>query len=68
MCVFSFMPWKSYLIILIMMAMGVTLRHSAIPKHYLAILYTCIGLALILSSMRYMRAFLKEVRGGNEPI
>ena len=58
-CVFSFMSWKSYLIVAVMVVMGVTLRRSPIPKHYLAILYTGIGLALILSSVRYMRIFLR---------
>jgi hypothetical protein len=61
-CLFSFMPWKSYLIIPIMIAMGAILRHSAIPKHYLAILYTGIGLALVLSSGRYARVFLREIK------
>ena len=58
-CVFSFMPWKSYLIIPAMITLGIVLRHSAIPKHYLAILYIGIGLALTLSSMRYIRYFSK---------
>lgn len=61
-CLFSFIPWKSYIIIVIMITMGVILRHSAIPKHYLAILYIGIGLALILSSIRYLRAFVREIR------
>jgi len=61
-CIFSFMPWKSYLIIPVMIAMGIILRHSPVPKEYLAILYTGIGLALILSSVRYVRVFLKEIR------
>jgi len=61
-CLFSFMPWKSYLIIVVMMTMGAILRHSMIPKQYLAILYTAIGLALILSSVRYMRIFFREIR------
>lgn len=59
-CVFSFMPWKSYLIIPVMITLGIILRHSAVPKHYLAILYIAIGLALLLSSVRYMRYFFKE--------
>jgi len=59
-CLFSFVPWRSYLIIIVMIAMGITLRHSAIPKEYLSILYIGIGLALILSSIRYMRIFLKR--------
>ena len=61
-CLFSFMPWKSYLIIVVMITMGAILRHSMIPKQYLAILYTAIGLALILSSVRYMRIFFREIR------
>lgn len=61
-CLFSFVPWRSYLIIIVMIAMGITLRHSAIPKEYLSILYIGIGLALILSSIRYMRIFLKRAR------
>ena len=60
-CVFSFMSWKSYVIILVMITLGTILRHSSIPKAYLSILYTGIGLALILSSVRYLRLFLKEV-------
>ncbi|MEJ2054484.1 MAG: hypothetical protein P8X42_11240 [Calditrichaceae bacterium] len=59
-CLFSFVPWKSYLIIIIMIAMGITLRHSAIPKKYLAIMYIGIGLALFLSSIRYLKIFTRE--------
>jgi hypothetical protein len=61
-CLFAFIPWKSYLIIGMMIAMGSVLRHSSIPKHYLAILYIGIGLALILSSIRYLRIFFREIR------
>ncbi len=61
-CLFSFISWKSYLLIMVMVAMGVGLRHSALPKQYLAILYIAIGLALILSSVRYMRFFYRNVR------
>ncbi len=64
-CIFAFQPWKSYLIILMMIAMGIGLRHSPIPKPYLSILYIGIGMALILSSIRYLRTFLK-VTYGNE--
>ncbi len=60
-CIFSFMPWKSYLIIPVMITLGIILRHSSMPKQYLAVLYICIGLALVLSSVRYIRYFLKEL-------
>ena len=56
-CVFSFMAWRSYIIVLIMVSMGIGLRHSAIPKQYLSILYNGIGLALFLSGIRYFRFF-----------
>lgn len=59
-CVFSFISWKSYLIIIIMVAMGITLRHSSIPKQYLSVLYLGIGLALFLSSIRYFRNLLSQ--------
>ena len=54
-CLFSFISWKSYIIIIVMITMGFLLRHSPIPKPMLSVLYTGIGLALILSSVRYMR-------------
>jgi hypothetical protein len=61
-CLFAFITWKSYLIILVMVLMGYLLRHSPIPNKYLAIIYSGIGLALILSSIRYIRAFFRELR------
>lgn len=54
-CAFSFLTWKSYLIVAIMVTMGIMLRHSTIPKQYLSVLYLGIGVALILSSVRYFR-------------
>jgi hypothetical protein len=59
-CIFSFISWKSYLIIIIMITMGITLRHSAIPKQYLSIIYLGIGLALFFSSIRYFRNILLQ--------
>jgi len=63
-CIFSFMPLKSYLLIVVMMLMGFLLRHSALPKLYLSILYIGIGTALILSSVRYLRYLVLEWRKG----
>jgi hypothetical protein len=59
-CVFYFMPWRSYLTVAVMVTLGVGLRHSPIPKQYLAILYVGIGLGLILSSVRYFRVLLRQ--------
>jgi hypothetical protein len=57
-CLFSFMTWKSYVIVLIMISMGIALRHSALPKRYLSILYNGLGLALFLSGIRYLKFFV----------
>ena len=61
-CAFAFMSWKSYLIVIFMMMLGITLRHSSMPKEYLSIIYTGIGTALILSSLIYFRLFLKNIK------
>ncbi|WP_300673651.1 hypothetical protein [Desulfoluna sp.] len=60
-CLFAFMSWKSYLIIPVMVTMGAVLRHSSFPKHYLAVIYIGVGLALILSSVRYVRTFVEKM-------
>jgi len=65
-CLFSFITWKSYLIIIVMTALGIALRHSPIPKPYLSILYIGIGLALTLSSVRYLRVLFSQFRKEKE--
>ncbi len=65
-CLFAFIPWKSYLIIAVMVTMGALLRHSVIPRQYLAVLYISIGLALVLSSVRYLRTFVQHI--GKHPV
>jgi hypothetical protein len=57
--IFSFITWKSYIIVVIMISMGIGLRHSDIPKQYLSILYIGIGLGLFLSGIRYFRFFIR---------
>jgi uncharacterized membrane protein len=52
-CIFAFQEWKSYLIIVVMMSMGMALRHSVIPKPYLAAMYLGIGGGLFLASFGY---------------
>ena len=61
-CLFAFMSWKSYLMVAVMASMGIALRHSPLPKPYLAVLYIAIGLALILSSVRYVRTLVRQLK------
>lgn len=60
-CIFAFQEWKSYAIIAVMVCMGIILRSSPLPKHYLSIIYVGFGGAMILSSIRYYRVFIKLV-------
>lgn len=50
---FAFISPKSYLLVVFMMGLGMTLRNSPIPKAYLAVVYTIIGAALFFSSLHY---------------
>jgi hypothetical protein len=61
-CIFSFITWKSYIIVAAMVTLGALLRHSPIPKSYLSIIYIGIGLALLLSSVRYLRVLFSQMR------
>jgi hypothetical protein len=61
-CFFAFQAWKSYFIIIVMILLGATLRHSSIPKHYLAVVYLTIGGALFLSSLHYYKTLWDRCR------
>jgi hypothetical protein len=52
-CLFAFQAWRSYLLIVVMMALGFTLRHSHLPRLILAAIYLVIGTALTLASSLY---------------
>ena len=56
--IFSFMPWRSYLLIVFMITLGIVLKKTSIPRNYLAFIYIAIGLSLFLSSIRYFRYFI----------
>jgi hypothetical protein len=51
--IFAFQKWTNYPLVVVMIALGVVLRHSPIPKPYLAVLYLGIGGGLFLSSLSY---------------
>ncbi|MGB5107818.1 MAG: hypothetical protein WBP29_02490 [Candidatus Zixiibacteriota bacterium] len=54
-CVFAFQNFRSYFLVIIMMTMGYLVRHSGVPKPYLAPFYFAIGAAMFLSSIAYYR-------------
>lgn len=63
-CFFAFQAWQSYLIIAFMIALGITLRHSPVPRIYLAVVYIAIGGALLLGSTHYYRHLFRMMRLG----
>ena len=52
-CIFAFQAWKSYLLIIFMIILGITMRHSPIPRHFLAVIYATMGGALFFSSFHF---------------
>jgi hypothetical protein len=60
-CFFAFQPWRSYGLMVFMIALGITLRHSALPKYYLAVVYTGIGGGLFLASFSYHVRFWRDL-------
>lgn len=59
-CCFAFTPLRGYTMILVMIALGITLRNSSLPRVYLAIPYCTMGGALLLGSRKFIREFLKN--------
>ncbi len=52
-CLFAFQSWRSYIIIIVMMALGAFLRHLPISREYLVPVYLTIGIGLFLASLHY---------------
>ena len=59
-CAFAFTAWRGYLMIGLMVAIGLTLRSSSMPKQYLVLPYTAMGIMLLIGSQRLLRTFLAE--------
>lgn len=65
-CIFAFISWSSYLIILVMVTLGILLRNSPIPKHFLAALYIGIGGGLVFSSSGYFIKIFGDIKNKKE--
>ena len=53
-CVFAFQAMKAYLLIAGMIALGILLRLSPIPRIILVVIYVAVGSALIFASSKYL--------------
>ncbi len=53
-CAFSFFNWKSYLMMVVMISMGIGLRTTGlVPLKYLSVMYITMGIPLSLSALRF---------------
>jgi hypothetical protein len=57
-CLFAFTAWRGYLLIALMIVLGLVLRSTPVPKDYLSVPYTVMGIILIIGSIRFYRQFL----------
>jgi len=55
-CLFAFQAFQSYVVVIVMVALGIWLRNSAIPNEWRAAILLAIGTALALSSSAYFSA------------
>ena len=55
-CMFSFLSWKSYVMMALMITLGVLLRSASfIPREQLGTLYVTMAVPLLASSFRFFR-------------
>lgn len=57
-CLFAFTAWRGYLLIGLMIGLGLALRSTSIPRYYLSVPYTSMGIILIIGSLKFYRRFL----------
>jgi hypothetical protein len=55
-CIFAFQAMKAYLLIAAMIALGILLRLSPLPRPILIAIYVTVGSALLFASPKYLRA------------
>ena len=60
--IFAFAPLRGYLMIVLMMTIGITLRNSSLPKYYLIIPYLGMGGVLLAGSVKFYIQFITSVR------
>jgi len=58
-CLGGFLSWQTWLFVFAMMGMGAALRRSDLPRAFLGLVYTAVGVALLWGS----RVFWAQWRG-----
>ena len=65
-CIFAFIEWKSYVIMVFMMGMGITLRTILGANEYLGILYIGIGGGMLLSGLIYIKPIFQIIKNNKQ--
>lgn len=56
-CLFGFIGWGGWGLVLVMMGAGFLLRHSPLPRSWLGLIYSAIGIALLVGSRVFWRTY-----------
>ncbi len=67
-CLLAFNSTKGYIMILFMIALGITLRRSSIPRAYLVVVYSAMGGTLLISSFHFYHHFWQVRRESPERV
>ncbi len=62
-CIGGFLSIRTWLFVLLMMALGYALRHGLAPKPAVGVLYVAVGTALLLAARRFWLAWLHRPAG-----
>lgn len=61
-CIGAVYPWKTWLLVVLMMVLGITLRKLTHPGAIIGAIYFAIGWALLLSSRHGWTQWLRQIR------
>ncbi|MCJ7582244.1 MAG: hypothetical protein MUP98_17155 [Candidatus Aminicenantes bacterium] len=59
-CLGGFLSVKTWLLVIVMMTSGIILRHSSVPHPILGLIYSAVGTALLVGSLRIWKAYQEE--------
>jgi len=62
-CIFAFQSFKSYLIVLLMITLGIIINHFKIMGNSIIFIYSAVGCSLIIGSLKYFITLRKEKCG-----
>lgn len=62
-CIFAFQSFKSYLIVILMITIGLIINHFGLKNKYIVFIYSAVGTSLIIGSFTYIQEIRKLLCG-----